>query len=63
MSQDKVTGDMSIKDASGNTVLKLDITDGESTVDGVQLNYFASLCDDKLNDRSFKDGDCGWRAA
>jgi len=33
MSQDKVTGDMSIKDAAGNTVLKLDITDGESTVD------------------------------
>jgi len=27
------------------------------TLDGVQLNYFASLCNDKLNDRSFKDGD------
>ncbi len=26
-------------------------------LDGVQLNYWTSLCDDKLNGRSFKDGD------
>ena len=32
MSQDKLTGDMLIKDASGNTILKLDVTDGESTI-------------------------------
>jgi len=32
MSQDKLTGDMLVKDASGNTILKLDITDGESIV-------------------------------
>jgi len=33
MGQDKLTGDMLVKDASGNTILKLDITDGESTLD------------------------------
>ena len=33
MSQDKMTGDMSIKDGSGNTILVLDITDGSSMVD------------------------------
>ena len=33
MSQDKLTGDMEIKDSSGNTILKLDITDGDSQVD------------------------------
>ncbi len=32
MSQDKLTGDMLIKDVGGNTILKLDITDGESTL-------------------------------
>jgi hypothetical protein len=32
MSQSKVSGDMEIKDASGNTILKLDITDGESSL-------------------------------
>ena len=26
-------------------------------LDGVQLNYWTSLCDDKLNGRSFKEGD------
>jgi len=33
MSQNKLTGDMSIKDKDGNTILVLDITDGSSTVD------------------------------
>jgi len=33
MSQNKSTGDMLVKDASGNTILELDITDGESTLD------------------------------
>jgi hypothetical protein len=33
MSQDKNTGDMAIKDSSGNTILELSITDGESTLD------------------------------
>ncbi len=33
MSQNKTTGDMEIKDASDNTILKLDITDGSSEVD------------------------------
>ena len=33
MSQNKSTGDMSIKDGSGNTILVLDITDGSSSVD------------------------------
>jgi hypothetical protein len=33
MSQDKITGDMAIKDSSDNTVLKLGITDGESTLE------------------------------
>jgi hypothetical protein len=32
MSQNKLTGDMLVKDAGGNTILKLDITDGESAV-------------------------------
>ncbi len=32
MTQDKLTGDMEIKDASGNTILKLDITDSDSEV-------------------------------
>ena len=33
MSQDKVTGDMLLKDAAGSTILKLGITDGQSTLD------------------------------
>ncbi|MFH1615022.1 MAG: hypothetical protein ABIG61_08065 [Planctomycetota bacterium] len=33
MSQNKSTGDMSIKDADGNTILQLGITDGSSAVD------------------------------
>lgn len=33
MSQNKLTGDMSIKDSAGNTILQLDMTDGESTLD------------------------------
>ena len=33
MSQNKSTGDMAIKDSSGNTILELSITDGESTLD------------------------------
>ncbi len=32
MSQNKSTGDMAIKDSSGNTVLELSITDGEDTL-------------------------------
>jgi hypothetical protein len=32
MSQNKTTGDMLIKDASGNTILQLGMTDGETTV-------------------------------
>jgi hypothetical protein len=32
MSQDKLTGDMEIKNSGGNTILKLDITDGSSEV-------------------------------
>ena len=33
MSQDKTTGDMTIKNSAGNTILELGITDGESTLD------------------------------
>lgn len=33
MSQDKLTGDMLIKDAAGDTILKLGITDGSQTLD------------------------------
>jgi hypothetical protein len=33
MSQNKTTGNMAIKDSSGNTILELSITDGESTLD------------------------------
>jgi hypothetical protein len=33
MSQDKITGDMAIKDSSDNTILKLGIADGESTLE------------------------------
>ncbi|GAJ07921.1 unnamed protein product [marine sediment metagenome] len=33
MSQDKATGDMSVKDSAGDTILKLDITDSQSTMD------------------------------
>ena len=33
MSQNKTSGDMSIKDGSGNTILVLDITDSSSTID------------------------------
>jgi len=33
MSQSKSTGDMEIKNAGGNTILQLGITDGESTLD------------------------------
>ncbi len=32
MTQDKLTGNMEIKDSNGNTILKLDITDSESQV-------------------------------
>ena len=32
MSQNKSTGDMAIKDSSGNTILELSITDGEDTL-------------------------------
>jgi hypothetical protein len=32
MTQDKLTGDMEIKDSNDNTILKLDITDSESEV-------------------------------
>jgi len=35
MSQDKLTGDMLIKNDSGQTILKLGITDGETTLDRV----------------------------
>lgn len=35
MSQDKLTGDMLIKNSSGNTMLKLGITDGQTTLDRV----------------------------
>jgi hypothetical protein len=35
MSQNKASGDMLLKDNSGNTILKLGITDGESTLDRV----------------------------
>ena len=33
MSQDKLTGDMSVKNSSGNTILRLGITEGESTLE------------------------------
>jgi len=33
MSQNKTTGDMAVKDSSGNTILELSITDGESSLD------------------------------
>ncbi len=33
MSQDKLTGDMSIKNSSGNTIMKLGITESESALD------------------------------
>jgi hypothetical protein len=33
MSQNKSTGDMAIKDSSGDTILELSITDGEDTMD------------------------------
>ena len=33
MSQNKTTGDMSVKDGSGNTILVLDMTDGTTTLD------------------------------
>ena len=33
MSQDKLTGDMLIKDDDGNTILEFGITDGETTLD------------------------------
>ena len=35
MSQDKITGDMLLKDESGDTVLKLGITEGASVLDRV----------------------------
>ena len=35
MNQDKITGDMTIKNSSNDTILKLCITDGESTLDRV----------------------------
>lgn len=35
MSQSKTSGDMLLKDDSGNTILKLGITDGDSTLDRV----------------------------
>lgn len=33
MSQNKITGNMEIKDSSDNTILELNITDGENTLD------------------------------
>ncbi|MDH4237936.1 MAG: hypothetical protein OEW48_00075 [Phycisphaerae bacterium] len=33
MSQNKTTGDMAIKDSTGNTILELSIADGENTLD------------------------------
>lgn len=33
MSQNKTTGDMAIKDSSGNTILELSITESDSTLD------------------------------
>ena len=33
MSQDKLSGDMLIKDDAGQTILKLGITEGETTLD------------------------------
>jgi hypothetical protein len=33
MSQNKITGDMAIKDSSGNPILELSITESESTLD------------------------------
>lgn len=33
MSQDKITGDMVIRDSSDNTILELSITDGQSTLE------------------------------
>jgi hypothetical protein len=33
MSQDKLTGDMSVKNSSGNTILKIGITESESTLE------------------------------
>ena len=33
MSQDKLTGDMLIKNDAGDTILKLGITDGDTTLD------------------------------
>ena len=33
MSQDKLSGDMMIKNDAGATILKLGITDGEATLD------------------------------
>jgi len=35
MSQDKLTGDMSIKDGAGDTILTLEMTDGEQSLDRV----------------------------
>ena len=35
MSQNKITGDMAIKDTSGDTILELSITDGESILERV----------------------------
>jgi hypothetical protein len=35
MSQDKITGDMSVKNNSGDTILKLDITEGQDSLDRV----------------------------
>jgi hypothetical protein len=35
MSQDKLTGDMLIKNDNGQTILKLGITEGEATLDRV----------------------------
>ena len=35
MSQDKLTGDMLVKNEAGDTILKLGITDGDTTLDRV----------------------------
>jgi len=43
-----------LADESGSTI-------SGGTLDNVQLNYWTSLCDDKLNGRTFKDGEWNTR--
>ena len=56
----------SLKDECGIYIAEANLAEmvdqAEGTIsggdlDGIQLNYFTSLCDDKLNSRIFKDGD------